>query len=135
MRNGLITGWALLFLLAGFTTNLHAATIHISVLDNKGGAVKDAVVYAELKEGSYPPSSKKLSATMDQQNKEFIPYVLPVRIGTTVNFPNSDNIRHHVYSFSPAKKFELPLYKGKPANQVVFDKPVSSRWDATSMTG
>jgi hypothetical protein len=43
-------------------------------------------------------------------------------VGTTVIFPNSDNIRHHVYSFSPAKKFELPLYSGLPAEPVVFDK-------------
>jgi hypothetical protein len=40
-----------------------------------------------------------------------------------VNFPNRDNIRHHVYSFSSAKKFELPLYIGTPAAPVVFDKP------------
>jgi hypothetical protein len=45
-----------------------------------------------------------------------------VQVGTAVNFPNSDNIRHHVYSFSPAKKFELPLYSGVPAEPVVFDK-------------
>jgi hypothetical protein len=45
-----------------------------------------------------------------------------VQVGTAVSFPNSDNIRHHVYSFSPAKKFELPLYSGVPAEPVVFDK-------------
>ena len=44
------------------------------------------------------------------------------QVGTSVMFPNSDNIRHHVYSFSPAKKFELPLYSGVPAEPVVFDK-------------
>jgi hypothetical protein len=43
-------------------------------------------------------------------------------VGTAVSFPNSDNIRHHVYSFSPAKKFELPLYSGVPAEPVIFDK-------------
>ena len=43
-------------------------------------------------------------------------------MGTAVIFPNSDNIRHHVYSFSPAKRFELPLYSGVPAEPVVFDK-------------
>jgi hypothetical protein len=45
-----------------------------------------------------------------------------VRAGTQVQFPNKDNIRHHVYSFSPAKKFELPLYRGTPAQPVLFDK-------------
>lgn len=121
MRNALFTGFVLSILLAGFIRNAHSATIRVLVSDDRGTPVKDAVVYAELKEGKYPPP-KKMTATMDQQNKEFIPYVLPVQIGTSVNFPNSDNIRHHVYSFSPAKKFELPLYKGKPGNPVVFDK-------------
>lgn len=40
-----------------------------------------------------------------------------------VSFPNKDNVRHHVYSFSPARSFELPLYKGTPAEPVLFDKP------------
>jgi len=123
MQNGLVTGWVLFCLLAGFVPNLHAATIRVSVSDDKGTPVKDAVVYAEFKDGNYPSPPKNMTAKMDQQNKEFIPYVLPVQVGTSVTFPNSDNIRHHVYSFSPAKKFELPLYKGKPANPVVFDKP------------
>jgi hypothetical protein len=49
--------------------------------------------------------------------------VLAVRSGTRVAFPNSDNIRHHVYSFSPAKHFELRLYQGTPSEPVLFDKP------------
>jgi hypothetical protein len=49
--------------------------------------------------------------------------VKAVRTGTAVRFPNRDDVRHHVYSFSPAKKFELPLYKGVPAEPVVFDRP------------
>jgi hypothetical protein len=62
---------------------------------------------------------------MDQVNKEFVPAVLPVVVGTPVSFPNRDNIRHHVYSFSSAKRFELPLYIGTPAAPVIFDKPGS----------
>jgi hypothetical protein len=53
----------------------------------------------------------------------FVPHVLPIQTGTTVTFPNSDNVRHQVYSFSPAKRFQLPLYAGTPAAPVVFDKP------------
>jgi hypothetical protein len=59
---------------------------------------------------------------MDQRNKEFVPHVLAVHSNTNVTFPNSDNIRHQVYSFSPTKRFELKLYEGIPAAQV-FDKP------------
>ena len=47
----------------------------------------------------------------------------PVPVGSSVYFPNKDNVRHHVYSFSPAKRFELPLYTGTPAEPVVFDRP------------
>ena len=64
----------------------------------------------------------KKQTVIDQQDKQFIPYVTAVRVGTSILFPNKDNIRHHVYSLSSAKKFELPLYKGVPAEPVVFDK-------------
>jgi hypothetical protein len=60
---------------------------------------------------------------VDQVDKQFVPYVKPIFVGSKVRFPNSDNIRHQVYSFSPAKKFELPLYGGTDAPPVVFDKP------------
>src|SRR3989338_522709 len=51
------------------------------------------------------------------------PLANAVLSGTAVSFPNSDNIRHHVYSFSLAKRFELRLYQGTPSEPVVFDKP------------
>lgn len=60
---------------------------------------------------------------MDQKNRMFVPHVLPVQTGTAVEFPNSDDVRHQVYSFSEAKKFQLPLYTGTPANPIVFDRP------------
>ena len=52
---------------------------------------------------------------MAQQGKQVLPGVLVVPVGTSVHFPNRDSVRHHVYSFSPAKKFELKLYTGTPA--------------------
>jgi plastocyanin len=97
-----------------------AGTIDVRVRDARGAAVRDAVVYA-VPEGRPLPLARK-TAVMDQKNRMFIPHVLPVQTGTAVRFPNSDDIRHHVYSFSPAKPFQLPLYKGTPANPVVFDK-------------
>jgi hypothetical protein len=60
---------------------------------------------------------------MAQQNKRFVPDVLLVTRGTPVVFPNRDTVRHHVYSFSPTKRFELKLYVGTPAQPVVFDQP------------
>ena len=59
---------------------------------------------------------------MTQQNRQFAPRALVVQAGTSVHFPNLDTVRHHVYSFSPAKPFELKLYAGTPSAPVVFDK-------------
>ncbi len=99
-----------------------AGGLEAVVKDDKGRPVADAVVSVT---SSTPAAGARRAApaVMDQQNKEFVPHVLPVLAGTAVTFPNRDNIRHHVYSFSPAKRFELPLYIGTPAAPVVFDKP------------
>ena len=89
------------------------------VKDVKGAPLADAVVYA--KSNNTTTHSPK-QAMIDQRDKQFIPYVTAIQVGTSVMFPNKDNIRHHVYSLSPAKRFELPLYAGVPAQPVVFDK-------------
>jgi hypothetical protein len=60
---------------------------------------------------------------MDQVDKQFVPHVLVVRVGTDVAFPNSDTVAHQVYSFSPAKRFQLALYRGHAHPPLVFDKP------------
>jgi plastocyanin len=99
-----------------------APRVEATVTDQSGKAVVDAVVTL-TPVGGPPPALRPTPAVMDQVNKEFVPAVLPVVVGTPVSFPNRDNIRHHVYSFSPAKKFELPLYMGTPSAPVVFDKP------------
>jgi plastocyanin len=59
---------------------------------------------------------------MDQVNKRFLPDLILIKQGQSVVFPNSDNIRHHVYSFSKAKRFELKLYAGQPQNPIEFEK-------------
>ena len=98
-----------------------AATVAIAVNGGSGGAL-NAVVYA-MPIGGNPPRSAPRSVIMDQINKEFVPFVAPVQAGTSVTFPNKDNIRHHVYSFSPAKAFDLKLYSGVAARPVLFEKP------------
>ena len=98
-----------------------AAELRAAVNDSKGNPLPDAVVVAVPEDDQVPPA--KPGATVeDQVDKEFVPYVQPVRVRTYVNFPNKDNIRHHVYSFSAAKRFELPLYSGTPTAPVLFDK-------------
>ncbi|HUK64417.1 MAG TPA: hypothetical protein VLV15_13820, partial [Dongiaceae bacterium] len=65
------------------------------VTDQAGQPVPDAVVTL-MPLGGPPPSTRPTTAVMDQINKEFVPLVLPVLVGTAVSFPNRDNIRHHV---------------------------------------
>jgi plastocyanin len=111
---------AALLLLAATRTDATAASLVVEVRDLHGGAVSDGVVYA-IPEAKRPLAPSR-RAVMDQKNRMFVPHVLPIQTGTAVTFPNSDNVRHQVYSFSPAKKFQLPLYAGTPAAPVVFDK-------------
>ena len=64
----------------------------------------------------------KLRANIEQRDREFAPYLTIVQKGAAVGFPNRDKLKHHVYSFSPAKTFEIKLYAGQPAQPVTFDK-------------
>ena len=98
-----------------------AASINVTAADKNNAALNDAVIYAMPVSGNVAPP--KRGGIVDQVDKEFQPYVTAVQTGTAVSFPNKDNIRHHVYSFSPAKTFELRLYSGSPSKPVVFDKP------------
>ena len=98
------------------------AEIAARVVDEQGRPVADAVVVAVPSDGSLRLPARPREGVVDQVDKEFTPKVTAVLVGTPVSFPNNDNIRHQVYSFSPAKRFELPLYAGVPAQPVVFDK-------------
>ena len=60
---------------------------------------------------------------MDQKDQAFVPRVLVVNVGASVEFPNNDSVSHQVYSFSAAKRFQLPLYKGEAHPPVTFDRP------------
>lgn len=82
-----------------------------------------AQVVAALIPTAKAAASSPPTALMDQRNNAFVPGVLAIRTNTLVHFPNSDNVRHHVYSFSPAKRFELRLYHGETAQPILFDKP------------
>jgi plastocyanin len=73
-----------------------------------------------------PPAAGDLSKTelsMDQRNLEFIPHVLPVLVGSTVQFPNNDKVDHNIFSMSRTKKFNLGSYKPGENKTMVFDKP------------
>jgi plastocyanin len=101
----------------------YAADLQVTVKDHKGKPVADAIVLATALDPKNATHAKSQPDAMDQVDKQFVPYVKPIMLGSVVHFPNSDNIRHQVYSFSTAKKLELPLYAGTQAPPVVFDKP------------
>lgn len=106
--------------LALFTNStLFAADISFVVRDQLGNPLSDAVIeQVAIKNNEYTPLPV---AVMDQVNKQFSPTVLIVQQGQLVDFPNSDDIRHHVYSFSPAKVFDIKLYAGQPEKPEKFD--------------
>jgi len=97
-----------------------AAGFQAEMVDQQGKPLSNAVVTLQ---GATAQPAYSLQADMDQRDTEFAPHVLAVHTGTRIRFPNRDNIRHQVYSFSPAKRFELRLYQGTPADPVLFDKP------------
>ena len=99
------------------------ASIAVKVSDPAGNPVADTVIYVLPKTGTHIAAHTRRQTVIAQEDREFVPYVTAVQVGTTVNFPNRDPLLHHVYSFSPAKSFELKLYSGDEARGIVFDKP------------
>jgi plastocyanin len=106
--------------LAGPSARAGTAEIH-AIVDGDTGALKDAVIYATPLAGL--STTAPASAIVDQIDKLYVPFVSAIQAGATVSFPNKDDIKHHLYSVSAAKRFERPLYKGEKAAPVLFDKP------------
>jgi plastocyanin len=99
-----------------------ATSVTVSVKTAAGAAAPETLLIFDPLDRAPPPPGHA-TAFVDQVHKRFVPRVSVVQTGTAVTFPNSDNIRHQVYSFSEAKKFTLKLYAGSPKMDVVFDKP------------
>jgi plastocyanin len=113
----------LVFVFALLSFPVFAANVTITVLDGEGAPVLDAVVLVYAKDPSSVKMAPPQKAVMKQIDKQFKPHVLPVSTGTSVEFPNADNVKHHVYSFSDAKTFELELYDEFQGMPIAFDKP------------
>lgn len=96
-------------------------TLRITLTDLSNQPLADAVV--EVIATSQPLPGAAAVVSVAQQGLTFQPFVTAVQAGTLVEFPNKDKTRHHVYSFSDAKTFEIQLYAGKPEQPVLFDKP------------
>lgn len=110
----------LIFYAVLMSTMVFANPFELTIVDSEGQPLENAVIsWTSLTRRDAPAEV----AIMDQRDKAFDPHVLVVQQGTQVSFPNSDNIRHHVYSFSRPKKFEIKLYSGEPSKPILFDNP------------
>ena len=119
MVRGLITLAAGL----GLAAPLAAAPFAVRVVDSAGQPVRDAVVtlYPAGKAARAPRPGGRF--TVSQKSLQFHPFLTVVPVGSDVSFPNLDPTKHHVYSFSPAKRFELKLFARDQSRTVHFDKP------------
>jgi plastocyanin len=115
---------ALLALPAILAASAAAATLDALVRTPGGKPLPDAAVVLEALAPTPRQAPKNQAhAVIEQRGAEFSPYVTVVQTGTAVDFPNNDTVRHHVYSFSQPKRFEIKLYAGKPGQPITFDKP------------
>jgi plastocyanin len=102
-----------------FVSSATAVPLELQLLGTDGKGVGSTVVVLRSMDTTRPVA-RPVQATMDQVNREFRPHVLVVPTGSTVSFPNTDTVQHQVYSYSPAKHFELPLYRGT-SKPIEFD--------------
>tara|TARA_R110002167_G_scaffold96811_14_gene256047 strand:- start:201 stop:872 length:672 start_codon:yes stop_codon:yes gene_type:complete len=105
-----------------------SAEISVRVLDSAGIPISNAVISIPLSEKNSSLATNidkadMMPAIMDQVDKQFLPHVLLVNKAQSVIFPNSDQVRHHVYSFSKPNDFEIRLYSGNQAEPVTFLEP------------
>lgn len=112
---------AALPVVASLVAPVFAAPVSVQVQDTAGKPVADAIVYAEGAPGTQVPQQQKQSE-IEQRGLKFIPLVSAVQTGSRIAFPNNDKVKHHIYSFSPAKKFDQKLYSGQAAGIQTFDK-------------
>lgn len=99
----------------------HAGPVAIDVRGPDGQPLAGAVVTVEVPGAAAP--KPRGGYTVEQKDIQFQPHVLIVPVGATVAFPNRDKVRHHVYSFSKPKKFDLKLYGREDTRSITFDRP------------
>lgn len=100
-----------------------AGTLTVEVRTAGGAPVANAVVM--LYPGGRPASigGARRTYQVEQRSLQFSPFVLVVPVGSSVSFPNFDRVRHHVYSFSPVRRFQLGLFAGAQSRSILFDRP------------
>lgn len=113
----------IILILSGIWTclPLQAGSLTVQVLNDKHEPLPDAVVYLMSDQPYIPATTSDIE--IEQKNKMFHPFVTIMPTGASASFPNRDGIGHHVYSFSPAKNFQLPLSDQELTERITFDKP------------
>ena len=99
-----------------------AASVNVAFTDAAGNPLVDAVVMLEPV-GQHLAVKPMQGVQIVQHELQFNPPLSVVTVGTPVMFPNQDTVKHHVYSYSAAKTFQIKLYAGVPHTPIVFDKP------------
>jgi plastocyanin len=100
-----------------------AGDLAVDLKTPDGKPVGDAVVSFKPAAGGPLPAAKfPQPYSVSQRDIRFDPFILIVPVGTSVSFPNKDKVRHHVYSFSAPKRFEIKLYGRDESRTVTFDK-------------
>jgi plastocyanin len=106
--------------LCALAVRAFGADVQVLVKDQTGRPVEGAVIWAE---GPQKKTLPAIQTEIVQKNRQFIPPVTIVPVGSIVRFPNWDNVQHHVYSFSTAKTFDIPLYIGQSPKAIEFERP------------
>lgn len=101
----------------------HGETVSFVVTDTSGAPVQHAVIMADVGDGATAPDTFEWPNAMAQHQLQFVPHVLIAPLGSQVEFPNQDRVRHHVYSFSKGNRFELELYGREESRFITFEKP------------
>ncbi|HEY5741759.1 MAG TPA: methylamine utilization protein [Terrimicrobiaceae bacterium] len=107
-------------LLCALVVRAVGADVQVLVKDQTGRPVEGAVIWAEGPRKKILPA---IQTEIVQKNRQFIPPVTIVPVGSIVRFPNWDNVQHHVYSFSATKTFDIPLYIGQSPKTIEFERP------------
>jgi len=121
-KSALVALLALPALAAGETAAA-AGGIRVRILDRDGGPVPEVVVSARSLDATTALRAAMPEARMNQEALAFEPHILVVTTGTRIAFPNEDDVRHHVYSFSPAKQFNFSIDSMATHEAIGFDVP------------
>lgn len=118
-----LLAFALAGLLASGASGASTGSVRVEIKDPKGAPVADAVASLTALANPTVPKAPADPVVILQDKEEFEPYVTPLVVGSRVSFPNRDKVDHHVFSFSKAKSFDIPLYRGEARELITFDQP------------